>query len=77
MSRLAIILIQAYQQLISPLLGSHCRFYPTCSNYALSVYREWGFLRGSWLTLKRIIRCGPWSEGGVDFPPQKGDIARS
>ncbi|MBQ7561705.1 MAG: membrane protein insertion efficiency factor YidD [Synergistaceae bacterium] len=71
LSRLAIILIRIYQIFISPFIGAHCRFYPTCSNYALSVYKEWGFFRGTWLTLKRLIKCGAWNPGGVDLPPKK------
>ena len=66
---LAIILIRGYQIFLSPLLGARCRFYPTCSQYALTVFREWGFFKGSWLTLKRLLKCGPWHEGGYDPPP--------
>ena len=71
LSRFAVILIRAYQLLISPYLGRNCRFYPTCSNYAIQVYKEWGFLRGSWLTLKRLLKCGTWNPGGYDPPPKK------
>ena len=70
LSRLAIILIRMYQLLISPYLGNNCRFYPSCSNYAISVYQEWGFLKGTWLTFKRLIKCGPWNDGGIDLPPK-------
>ncbi|MBQ3403005.1 MAG: membrane protein insertion efficiency factor YidD [Synergistaceae bacterium] len=73
MSRIAVILIRLYQLIISPYLGPHCRFYPSCSNYALSVYREWGFFRGTWLTLRRLVRCGPWNPGGIDLPPKKNE----
>ncbi|MBQ9389279.1 MAG: membrane protein insertion efficiency factor YidD [Synergistaceae bacterium] len=71
MARLTIFIIRIYQIFISPYLGRNCRFYPTCSNYALSVYREWGFIKGSWLTFKRIIRCGAWNAGGTDLPPKR------
>ncbi|MBQ7196471.1 MAG: membrane protein insertion efficiency factor YidD [Synergistaceae bacterium] len=71
LSRLAVVLIRMYQLLISPYLGKNCRFYPTCSNYALQVYQDWGFFRGSWLTFKRILKCGPWNPGGYDPPPKK------
>ncbi len=71
MSRAVILLILFYQKCISPFLGAHCRFYPTCSEYALTVYREWGFLRGTVLTFKRLIKCGPWTSGGYDPPPEK------
>ena len=71
LSRLAVLLIRAYQLLISPYLGKHCRFYPTCSEYALQVYAEWGFIRGSILTVKRLLKCGAWNPGGYDPPPKK------
>ena len=71
LSRLAVILIRIYQVIVSPYLGRNCRFYPTCSNYALQVYEDWGFLRGSWLTLRRLSKCGPWNPGGYDPPPEK------
>lgn len=69
LSRLAVILIRTYQLLISPYLGKHCRFYPTCSDYALTVYKEWGFIRGTFFTLRRLIKCGAWNPGGYDPPP--------
>ncbi|MBR1657748.1 MAG: membrane protein insertion efficiency factor YidD [Synergistaceae bacterium] len=71
MKHAAIFLIRMYQVLISPYLGNNCRFYPTCSNYALSVYQEWGFLKGTALTVKRLMKCGAWNDGGVDLPPKK------
>lgn len=69
---LAVLLIRGYQRFISPLLGAHCRFYPSCSQYALMVFQEWGFFRGAWLTLRRLLKCGPWHEGGFDPPPGCG-----
>ncbi|MCA9657018.1 MAG: membrane protein insertion efficiency factor YidD [Myxococcales bacterium] len=66
---LAIAAIRVYQRLISPLLGPACRFYPSCSAYACACYEHHGFLRGTWLTLKRLGRCHPWQSGGVDLPP--------
>ena len=65
------LLVRGYQVLISPLLGRNCRFYPTCSQYALIALRDWGLFRGGWLTLRRLLRCGPWSEGGYDPPPKR------
>lgn len=62
--------IRAYQYLISPLLGSNCRFYPSCSHYALEAIETHGPLKGSWLGLKRILRCHPFSEGGIDPVPE-------
>ena len=71
LSRLAVILIRIYQAVISPYLGNNCRFYPSCSEYAVQVYSEWGFVRGTVLTVKRLLRCGPWNAGGYDPPPKK------
>ena len=70
MSRLMILLICLYQKFISPLLGAHCRFYPSCSEYAKCVYSEWGFFKGSCLTIKRLLKCGVWNPGGYDPPPK-------
>lgn len=63
------ILIRAYQWVLSPLLGPSCRFYPSCSHYALEAIENHGALRGVWLTVKRISRCHPWHEGGFDPVP--------
>ncbi|MDR2178964.1 MAG: membrane protein insertion efficiency factor YidD [Synergistaceae bacterium] len=68
---LSVFLIRGYQKCISPWLGARCRFYPTCSQYAILVLREWGFFKGMWLTVKRLAKCGPWHEGGYDPPPRK------
>jgi uncharacterized protein len=69
MRRLLIGLIRVYQYLISPLLGNHCRFYPSCSHYAAEAIATHGALRGSWLGLRRLSRCHPWHEGGIDPGP--------
>lgn len=66
-----ILLIRIYRYAISPLLGPHCRFYPTCSCYAQQALEQHGFIRGGWLSLKRLSRCHPWHEGGVDIVPDK------
>ncbi len=62
-----VLIIRAYQLLISPLLGPRCRFYPSCSHYGIEALQTHGLLKGSWLTLKRISRCHPGNEGGVDL----------
>ena len=63
------ILIRAYQVALSPLLGPNCRYYPTCSQYAIEALEIHGSLKGTWLTIKRIARCHPWHEGGFDPVP--------
>ena len=63
---LATFLIKAYRYAISPILPPSCRFYPSCSEYALEALGKYGFLKGSWLALKRIARCHPLSAGGHD-----------
>lgn len=72
MRRVARFLIRLYQWTLSPLLGPNCRFYPTCSHYALEAIERFGFWRGAWLTLKRIGRCHPWHPGGFDPVPPAG-----
>ena len=61
--------IRAYQLLVSPLLGPRCRFYPSCSTYAVEALRVHGPLRGTWLTARRLLRCHPWNPGGLDPVP--------
>jgi hypothetical protein len=61
--------IQLYRWFVSPLLGPNCRFYPTCSCYAQDSIRRHGPVRGSWLGLRRILRCHPWHPGGYDPVP--------
>lgn len=63
-------LIRIYRRLFSPLLGPRCRFYPSCSAYALAALQQHGAARGSWLTLRRIVRCHPLNEGGPDPVPE-------
>lgn len=67
--RLLIAPIRAYQYLLSPWLGSHCRFQPTCSHYAIEALSEHGVLKGVWLTLRRLSRCHPGCKGGYDPVP--------
>jgi len=62
-------LIRAYQLTLSPLLGPRCRFYPSCSQYALEAVGQYGALRGSWLALRGLARCHPWHAGGYDPVP--------
>jgi putative membrane protein insertion efficiency factor len=67
--RAAIAAIRAYQRLLSPFLGPSCRYLPTCSEYAATAIARHGFWRGSWLGLRRILRCHPWADGGYDPVP--------
>ena len=67
MTAAAVLLVRAYRTLVSPLLVPRCKYHPTCSQYALDAYRELGFVRGSVLTAWRLLRCNPWSHGGVDY----------
>ena len=68
-SLLLIIPIKIYQTIISPLLGPSCRFTPTCSHYAVEAIQKYGPFKGSWLSLKRILKCHPWGESGYDPVP--------
>lgn len=69
MTWLCLSLIHLYQRWISPLLGDHCIYYPTCSQYAADAIGTYGVLRGSWLALRRILRCHPFAKGGYDPVP--------
>lgn len=66
---LAIGILIAYRKAVSPLYGQVCRFYPSCSAYALEAVTVHGFLRGTWLASRRVARCHPWNDGGVDHVP--------
>ncbi|MFI0399377.1 MAG: membrane protein insertion efficiency factor YidD [Thiolinea sp.] len=70
MKRVLIGVIRGYQLFLSPILGSNCRYYPSCSHYTQEAIQKHGALRGSWLGLRRISRCHPWHEGGVDLVPE-------
>ena len=61
-----ILMIRGYQKALSPLLGASCRFYPSCSNYAIDAIEKKGVCRGGMLSLKRLLRCHPFHSGGYD-----------
>lgn len=67
----AVLVLRAYRAIISPLYGDVCRYYPSCSSYALQAIQEYGLIVGSVLGVRRIIRCHPWAAGGVDDVPRK------
>ncbi len=69
MSRLLVWILRGYQLAISPMLGPKCRFYPSCSQYAIEALRTHGAARGSWLAARRVCRCHPWHDGGHDPVP--------
>lgn len=66
-----IIVIRAYQYIISPMLGSNCRFTPTCSEYSIESFKSHGLIKGLFLTIKRIGKCHPWGDHGYDPIPTK------
>ncbi|MCA0438253.1 MAG: membrane protein insertion efficiency factor YidD [Actinobacteria bacterium] len=66
------VLVIAYQRLVSPLLAPSCRYYPGCSSYALTALRRFGPVVGTWLAVRRLARCHPWTAGGVDHVPPRG-----
>ena len=62
-------LVRAYQATLAPIMGGHCRYLPSCSEYAVEALREWGAIRGSWLACRRICRCHPLGGHGADPVP--------
>ena len=66
-----ILFIRVYQLIISPMLGSNCRFIPTCSEYAMESLKEYGLIKGIFLSIKRIGKCHPWGSHGYDPIPNK------
>jgi len=71
MKQVLLVLIKCYQLCLSPFFGGQCRFYPSCSAYAAEAIDTHGVVRGTWLALRRLLRCHPWHPGGVDPVPQE------
>ena len=65
----AVRLVRGYQVALSPMLGGRCRFTPSCSHYAIEAFERRGALRGTWLTVRRLLRCHPWGGSGLDQVP--------
>lgn len=73
MEKILIGFIRGYQLLVSPLIGTHCRFQPTCSSYMIEAIDRFGVIRGTWLGIRRLSRCHPWHTGGLDPVPEFKD----
>ena len=74
--RLFLALISFYRRRISPLTPPKCKYYPTCSSYAYTAIERFGALKGSALAVWRLLRCNPWSMGGIDHVPEKFTFKR-
>ena len=68
-----IFIIRLYQIILSPFLGPQCRHMPSCSQYTIEAIKEWGVIKGGWLSIKRITRCNPWGTHGHDPVPAKNN----
>ena len=69
MKKITIYLIKLYKKRISPIIsasGHHCKYYPTCSEYSIQAFEKYGFIKGSFYTIRRILKCNPFSKGGYD-----------
>lgn len=71
-----VFVIELYRHMISPLRLPSCRFIPTCSRYAVDALRQYGLMRGSWLSVVRLAKCGPWHPGGWDPIPERYEYGR-
>lgn len=73
MKKILIVLIRLYQLCVSPFFGRCCRFAPSCSEYAQEALEKHGLLKGIWLILNRLVKCGPWNKGGYDPVPTSSE----
>lgn len=74
LKKIFILPIKLYKKFISPLIPPRCKYYPTCSSYAITSIERFGIFRGSILAFWRLLRCNPFSNGGVDYVPQKFEL---
>ena len=77
MSFIPILFLKFYQKFVSPLLPASCRHYPTCSSYSIEAFQIHGFFTGLYLTVKRILKCNPFFEGGYDPVPEKKECSHN
>ncbi|MDO5125213.1 MAG: membrane protein insertion efficiency factor YidD [Ruminococcus sp.] len=76
MKNIPIFFIWIYKKIISPLFPARCRYYPSCSSYSIEAFKKHGFFKGLILSVWRVLRCNPFSKGGVDYVPEKFSLIR-
>ncbi len=74
--KISIKFIKGYKYLISPLLGNSCRYFPTCSDYSVEALKTYGFLKGFYMSIIRVLSCNPFKEGGIDPVIKKNNLKR-
>jgi hypothetical protein len=77
MKSLLLLILRGYKLAISPMLGQNCRFYPSCSEYAMEAIREYGAAKGCLMAGRRVCKCHPWHPGGIDLVPPKSAESNS
>lgn len=77
MKVLLLAVLKVYKKVLSPVMGRHCRFVPTCSEYAAGAIERFGALRGSWMALARLFKCHPFHSGGFDPVPEKIEVSQT
>lgn len=76
MRNIPIFFIKIYKKIISPLFPPRCKYYPTCSNYSIEAFKKHGFFKGLILSIWRLLRCNPFSKGGIDYVPDKFSLIK-
>ncbi|HDP95051.1 MAG TPA: membrane protein insertion efficiency factor YidD [Candidatus Aminicenantes bacterium] len=77
MKALLLTVLKVYKRVLSPVMGRHCRFVPTCSEYAAGAIERFGALHGTWLALTRLLKCHPFHSGGFDPVPEKIEVSQT